>query len=138
MSSLFLLTFCVCMFVCGLLIMLVHLETYIHESVNLSPWYPRSLPTIFLIVLISSGVGKNLMYECLVYFYCIFLHSYLMNGFWTQVCLDKRIDSYQYSLYLVLCSKWYRGSEDSMFVHIVFKCKNSKLCMNLGELPYFI
>ena len=79
----------------------VHLETYIHKSVNLLPWYPRFLPTIFLMLLVFGGIGKNLIYECLVYFDCIFMHSYLVNGFWTQACLDKRIDSYQYSLSLV-------------------------------------
>ena len=60
--------------------------------------YDFLLPTIFLILLVFSGVGKNLIYECLVYFDCIFMHSYLVNGFWTQACLDKRIDFYLYSL----------------------------------------
>ena len=54
-----------------------------------------------LLSFVFNGVGKNLIYECLVYFYYIFMHSYLMNGFWTQVCLDKCIDSYRYSLSLV-------------------------------------
>ena len=31
--------------------------------------------------LVFSGVGKNLIYECLVYFFCIFMHSYLVYGF---------------------------------------------------------
>jgi uncharacterized protein (DUF983 family) len=66
------------------------------------------------------------------------MHSYLVNVFWNHACLDELIDSYLHSLALCLCPKCYRGSEDSMFVHIVFKCNYSNLCMNLGELPYFI
>jgi uncharacterized Zn-finger protein len=50
----------------------VHLEIYMHRSVNIFPWYPRSLPTIFLIHLVFNGVGKNLIYEC---FFIIFASS---------------------------------------------------------------
>jgi hypothetical protein len=46
--------------------------------------------------------------------------------------------SYLYSLALVMCFKWYRGSDDSMFMHFIFKFKNYNWCTNLGELPYFI
>jgi hypothetical protein len=100
----------------------VHLETYIHKSVHLLSWYPRSLPTIPLIHLVFSCVGKNLIYECLVYFNWILLNLYLLNAFGLKF----------------VSSKCYRGSEDSMFVHIIFKYKYYTLCMNLGELPYFI
>jgi hypothetical protein len=44
-----------------------------------SLWYPRSLPTIFLIHFVLDGVGKNWIYECLFILYCFFSHSYLMN-----------------------------------------------------------
>jgi hypothetical protein len=112
----------------SLWITLSTLETYIHESVNPSPWYPCSLPTIFLSLTLVVLVKK--IYECLVYLF-FFMHSYL-----AIVGLKLFLISI-FSLSW-LCSKWYRGSEDSMFVHIVFKCKHYKLCTNLGELPYFI
>jgi hypothetical protein len=116
----------------------VHLEMYMHKSVNFFPWYPRSLPTIFIIHLVFDGVGKNLIYECLFILYCFFSHSYLVNLFGLNLTLISVL-ILLYSFVLMFCFKWYRGSEDSMFVHIVFKCnKNSNLCMDLGELPYFI
>jgi hypothetical protein len=137
--SLIQLTSCVYMFLFGLFIMIfVHLEMYMHKSVNFFPWYPCSFLTIFLIHLVLDGVGKNLIYECLFILYCFFLHSYLINLFGLKFTLISVL-ILLYSLVLMYRFKWYRGSEDSMFVHIVFKCnKNSNLCMNLGELPYFI
>jgi hypothetical protein len=80
------------------------LETYIHESVNPSPWYP--------------------------FYLFLFMHSYL-------VIVGLKLFLISILSLSWLCSKWYRGSEDSMFMHIVFKCKHYKLCTNLGELPYF-
>ena len=42
----------------SLWIILSTLETYIHERVNPSPWYPLSLPTIFSILLVSMGLVR--------------------------------------------------------------------------------
>ncbi len=113
----------------SLWIILSTLETHIHESVNLSPWYPCSLPTIFFILLNLVVLVKKI-YECLVYLF-FFMHSYL-------VIVGLKLFLIRIFSSSWLCSKWYRGSEDSMFVHIVFKCNYSNLCMNLGELSYFI
>src|SRR5664279_5175110 len=41
-------------------------------------------------------------------------------------------------LHLLLCFKTLWGSDDSIFVHFVFKCKNSKWCINIGELLYLL
>lgn len=92
---------CACFFVDCSSWFFVHLETYIHESVNLSPWYPRSLPTIFPIFFwfLMVLVKLDLWVLGLLWLH---LHALISRErFWTQVCLDKRIDSYQYSLYLV-------------------------------------
>jgi hypothetical protein len=70
---------------------------YMHSSVNIFPWNPCSLPTIFLIYLVFDGVGKNLIYECLFILYCFFPHSYLVNLLWTKVHFDKLIDSFVFS-----------------------------------------
>ena len=87
----------------SLWITLSTLETYIHESVNPSPWYPCSLPTIFLV---------KKIYECLVYLF-FFMHSYL-------VIVGLKLFLISIFSLSWLWSKWYRGSEDFMFVHIVF------------------
>jgi hypothetical protein len=122
-----------CSFVDSSSCFFIHLEMYMYKSVNFFPWYPRSLSTIFLIHFVLDGVGKNLIYECLFIFYCFFLHSYLVNLFGLNFTLIS-ILILLYSFVLMFCFKWYRGSEDSIFVHIVFKCnKNSNLCMNLGS-----
>jgi hypothetical protein len=46
--------------------------------------------------------------------------------------------SYLRSLAHVLCSKWYRWSEDAMFFACCIQVQNSNLCTKLGELPHFI
>jgi hypothetical protein len=115
---------CACFFVGYSSWFFVHLETYIHESVNLSPWYPCSLTPIFLCLLVFGGVDKNLIYECLFIFKLVLCTciSWLIFGLkFVLMSVLVLINT----LFLMYVSKWYWGSEDSMFVHIVFKCKNS-------------
>ena len=68
------------------------LETYIHERVNPSPWYPLSLPTIFSILLVSMGLVR--IWSMSAWFSFI---AYLCTHklFWTKDFLDNR------SLYIV-------------------------------------
>ena len=68
------------------------LETYIHERVNPSPWYPPSLPTIFSILLVSMGLVR--IWSMSAWFSFI---AYLCTHklFWTKDFLDNR------SLYIV-------------------------------------
>jgi hypothetical protein len=96
----------------------VHLETYIHKSSHLLSWYPRSLPIIPLIHLVFGCVVKNLIYECLVYFNWILLHLYLLNAFGLKS----------------VSSKCYRGSEDSIFVHIILNTNIILYAQTLGSV----
>ena len=64
------------------------------KSVNISSWYPHSLPTIFLIISGFNSVGKEDLWVLgLILFY---LHTLISRKYWTQVFLDKH-----YSHYLV-------------------------------------
>jgi hypothetical protein len=75
----------------------------------------------------------------LVYSLLLLLALISRESFWTKVHFDKRIDSFVFSHAHGCILNDIEGVEDSMFVHIVFKCnKNSNLRINLGELPYFI
>jgi hypothetical protein len=38
----------------------------------------------------------------LVYSFCFFSHSYLVNHFWTKAQFDKRIDSFVYLVLMVV------------------------------------
>ena len=66
------------------------------------------------------------------------MHSYLMNGFWTQACLDKCINFYIFSVYIVCVLNDIEGVRIPCLCILYSNAKNSKLCTNLGELPYFI
>ncbi len=57
-------------------------------------------------------------------FYLLLLHALISREpFWTLVCLNKRISISFQLVALSRVFKWFKGSEDAMFVHIVFKRK---------------
>ena len=64
----------------------------------------------------------------------------LIFSYRSTICLLQVLCfiSYLCSIAHFLCFKWFWGSEDAMFVHLVFKCNHSNRCINLGELSYFI
>ena len=54
----------------------------------------------------------------------LLLHALISREpFWTLVCLNKRISISFQLVALSRVFKWFKGSEDAMFVHIVFKRK---------------
>ena len=78
-AFLLLLISCVWMFLCG---MIVYLETCIHESVNLSPWYFCSLPTIFIFLFLGL-VRTWVMSAWFTFIACSCTHISFFGSFWT-------------------------------------------------------
>jgi hypothetical protein len=61
-----------------------------------------------------------------------------VNIFWTKVHFDKRIDSFVLSHAHVCILNAIEGVRIPCLCILYSNAKKSNLCMNLGELPYFI
>ena len=83
---------------------------------------------------LTEGLTMSLTQFWLSQFLC------LIFSYRSTICLLQVLCfiSYLCSLARFWCLKWFWGSEDAMFMHLVFKCNYSNRCINLGELSYFI
>ena len=93
---------------------------------------------LILLHLVHSFVIEYFCLSCLPWWACWFLclvepclmlHSSVGIFYWCSTIFLFQVPCFTsllWSLALVLCSKRYLGSDDSIFVHFVFKCKNSK------------
>ena len=83
---------------------------------------------------LTKGLTMSLTQFWLSQFLC------LIFSYRSTICLLQVLCfiSYLCSLARFWCLKWFWGSEDAMFMHLVFKCNYSNRCINLGELSYFI
>ena len=135
------------MFLCG------HLETYIHERNYIFTRYPNSSVSPLLLRFWFFGVTPKRIWFMSAYPILSHLGALILVNILDHVLVLTSLQSSPWDMsqalfficillslwiHLFLCFRGYRRSEDSMFVHLVFKYNNSKLCTNIGELLYFL
>ena len=137
-----------------IIMIVVYLEKYIHKKSYISTWYLNSSVShlYYYYFLFFGDPGYNFTYEFLSYLYHILVHSSWWISFtsclsWRANYLHHRI---RHKLWFLLCIffslcihlnfvLWrILGSDDSIFVQLVFTYRNYKLCTNIGELLYFL